>query len=58
MLKFSKKKKKKKIAYVPIEYKGLFGFVISITHNSKYVGPTIEKFVWFLFPSLNSLIFE
>ena len=45
MLKFSKKKRKKKIAYVPIEYKGLFGFVISITHNSKYVGLTIEKFV-------------
>ena len=36
--------------------KGLLGFCVSIAHNyifiinnSKYVGPTAEKFVWFLF---------
>ena len=36
--------------------KGLFGFCVSIAHNyifiihnSKYVGPTAEKCVWFLF---------
>ena len=49
--------------------KGVFGFAIFITHNSvsiahnlKYVGPMKKKFVWicflFLFPSLNSLIFD
>ena len=38
-------------------FEGLFGFVvsiahnsISITHNSKMVGPNDKKFVWFLFP--------
>ena len=38
------------------ETKRLFGFCVSIahnsvsiTHNSKYVGPTAEKSVWFLF---------
>ena len=51
------------------ENKRLFGFCVSITHNSvsithnsKMVGPTERKLVWIcfqvLFPSLNSLIFE
>ena len=35
---------------------------VFITHNSKLVGPMVEGCVWicfqFLFPSLNSLIFE
>ena len=41
---------------------GLFGFVvsiaynsISITYNSKMVGPTAEKSVWFLFPVFISI---
>ena len=49
--------------------KGLFGFCVSITHsfvsithNSKMVGPTERKLVWICFqvllPSLNSLIFK
>ena len=45
--------------------KGLFGFAVSITHNfvsithnSKIVGPNDEKSVWFLFSLFNSLIFE
>ena len=35
---------------------------VSITHNSKMMGPTERNLVWMcfqvLFPSLNSLIFE
>ena len=35
---------------------------VSITHNSKYMGPMKKKSIWicflFLFPLLNSLIFE
>ena len=51
-----------------LKAKGLFGFSVfitynsvPITHNSKYVGPMAEWFVWgcfqFLFLSFNSLIF-
>ena len=68
--------KEKKKSYTPpfkrnneeLKAKGLFGFSVfitynsvSITHNSKYVGPMAEWFVWgrfqFLFLSFNSLIF-
>ena len=28
-----------------LNIKGLFGFCVSITHNSKYMGPTIAKSV-------------
>ena len=31
------------------DVKRLFGFCVSITHNSKYVGPTAEKSVWHCF---------
>ena len=41
---------------------GLFGFVVSITynsvsitHNSKMVGPMVEKSTWFLFPVFISI---
>ena len=50
-------------------FRGCLDLLFSITHNSvfiahnlKLVGPMVEGFVWicfqFLFPSLNSLIFE
>ena len=45
-----------------MKVRGLFGFCVSITHNSKMVGSTERKLVWIcfqvLFSSLNSLIFE
>ena len=55
--------------HLMINNKGVFGFLISITHNSKMVGPMMEtsykgcldfdfSCFQFLFPSLNSLIFE
>ena len=31
------------------EHKGLFRFAVSITHNSKMMGPMAEKSVWILF---------
>ena len=45
--------------------KGVFGFAVSITHNfvsithnSKMVGPITEKFVWFLFSIVSSFCFH
>jgi len=35
--------------------KGLFGFAVSITHNSKMEGPMAEKSVWILFPVFVSI---
>ena len=35
--------------------KGLFGFAIFITHNSKMVGPMTEKSIWILFPVFFSI---
>ena len=57
MVKRLKKRKKKKEKEDRRDME-VFGFLVSITHNSKIVGPTTQKLVWIsikLFPVFVSI---